>query len=138
MSQTPEPVTDLLPVQTLGNIKENKSSKREKKKDQIVNYVVNDVKKIPNLNKVNLAWIQRACELIENMVKKKDKIDKWSIMVKIFNTLFAGASPTDMDVLKSHVEHMLDNKLIKKVARHIMAYSFVRKVFISNFLFRGV
>lgn len=138
MNQNVQPVTDLLPIHTLENVKENKTSKREKKKDQIVQYIVRDVKQIPNLCKTNIAWIQRACELIENMVKKKDKIDKWDIIVNVFHVLFPNMPPMDIDLLREMVCHLLDNKLIKKVATSVKLYSFMRKVVISNCLFRQI
>ena len=77
MSQIVDLETDLIPLHRVENVRENKTSKREKRKAQIVNYVVKDVRKLPNLSKFSLTWIQRACDLIENIVKKKNKIDKW-------------------------------------------------------------
>lgn len=135
MSQ-PVVATDLLPVYTLDNVKENRTSKREKKKEQIINYIVSDLKGNPVLSKNDVASIARACQLIENMVKKKDKIDKLELVVTIFSKIFVGLQPQEIDVIKGAVQFVLDSKLIRKVTTYVKLYSYVRKVIINNCLFR--
>jgi hypothetical protein len=137
MNPPVEQDNNLLHLHTVENVKENKTSKREKKKAQIVSYIVNDIKKIPNISKTSICWIQRTCDLIENMVKKKDKIDKWLLIVKVFQLLFPNNSPADLDALKEIIQHLMDNKLIKKVTKHVKLFSYMKKVIVSNFLFRN-
>lgn len=130
------PITDLLPVHTLENVKENRTSKREKKKEQIINYIVSDLKGNPVLSKNDVASVARACQLIENMVKKKDKIDKLELVVTIFSKIFVGIQPHEIDVIKGIIQFVLDSKLIRKVSTYVKVYSYMRKVIINNCLFR--
>jgi len=136
MSQSEVPKTDLLPVHKLDNLKENKTSKRDRKKEQIVAFVVKDLKNNPNLSRTDFACIAQACQLIENFVKKKDKIDKFDLVVRAFCLLFPGLQPAEIEILRRLVQTVLDSKLVKKIGKHIEFYSYVKKVFISNFLFR--
>jgi len=136
--QPVETNTELLPVHILSNVKENRTSKREKKKQQIINYIVEDLKKNPILSKNDVASVSRACQLIENMVKKKDKIDKLELVISIFNKIFMHLQPAEVDVIKNVVQFVLDSKLIHKVRMSVKVYSYVRKVVINNCLFRDV
>jgi hypothetical protein len=136
MNPPVEPNTELLPVQTLQCVKENPTSKREKKKRQIINYIVEDLQKNPILSKNDVASVARACQLVENMVKKKDKIDKLDLVVSIFNKIFQHLQPAEIDVIKACVQFVLDSKLIHKVKLSVQVYSYLRKVVIHNCLFR--
>jgi hypothetical protein len=136
MSQPTASATDLLPMHIVENVKENPTSKREKKIEQIVNYIVTDLKGNSKLSKNNYGSISRACQLIENLVKKKDKIDKLELVVTVFGKLFPGLSATDIILIKDAVHFVLDSKLIKKVSSRKQLYSYLRKVIISNCLFR--
>jgi len=136
--QPVETNTELLPVHILSNVKENRTSKREKKKQQIINYIVEDLKKNPILSKNDVASVSRACQLIENMVKKKDKIDKLELVISIFSKIFMHLQPAEVDVIKNVVQFVLDSKLIHKVRMSVKVYSYVRKVVINNCLFRDV
>lgn len=136
MSQPIVPSTDLLPVHVIANVKENKTSKREKKKQQIITYVMKDLQDNPILSKNDVASIARACQLIENLVKKKDKIDKLELVLTIFNKIFQHLQPVEIDAIKSGVQFVLDSKLIKKVSTYRHVYSYARKVVINNCLFR--
>lgn len=138
MSTVEQPKTDLLPLEKLANVKENKTSKREKKKEQIIVYVVNNLKSNPSLSRNDVASVSNACQLVENIVKKKDKIDKLELVLQIFSRLFLNAplQPNEIEWFKNTVNHLLDSKQIKRIAKHIEFYSYVKKVFISNFLFR--
>ena len=135
MSQ-PAETNELLPIHILANVKENRTSKREKKKNQIINYIVDDLKKNPILSKNDVASVSRACQLVENMVKKKDKIDKLELIVSIFNKIFMHLQPAEIEVIKSCVQFVLDSKLIHKVRLYVKVYSYVRRVVVNNCLFR--
>lgn len=136
MSQVIEPKTDLLPMHVLQNVKENRTSKREKKKQQIVNYIVEDLKHKPTVGKGDVASVTHACQLVENMVKKKDKIDKLELVIMVFSKIFQHLQPAEIDLIKGFVQFALDSKLVKRVSTYAQTYYFVRKVIINNFLFR--
>lgn len=120
----------------IANVKENKAFKKERKKQQIIDSVVTDLKKNPARSKTDISCIVRCCSLIENLVKKKYKIDKFDIVIKVFTVLFGALTEVDTKQLAKSVESILDCKLIKKVGIPKEIYSYAKKVFINNFLFR--
>jgi len=130
------PQTDLIPVYKLENVKENRTSKRAKKKNQIIQFVVDDLKGNPNLSKSDVACVSRACQLVENMVKKKDKIDKLELVILIFTQIFQHLQPVEIDAIKAIVQFVLDSKLIRKVSKFVELYSYARKVVVNNCLFQ--
>ena len=118
------------------NVNENKAFKRERIKQNIIDIVRFEIDKNPNRHKNDISCIIRACELIENLVKKKYNIDKFDIILKVFNALFGVLQPADIEQLKKAVDAVLACKLIKKVCYRKNIYSYIKKVFIHNFLFR--
>ena len=52
---------------------------------------------------------------IENVVDKKDKIDKTELAVKIFTTLFDSCSQDEVRIYLTIIEFLLDRKQIKKI-----------------------
>ena len=125
---------DLIPVHVIELVKKKHTFKRKEKVKQIINYIVKDLQKNETINKNDLGAIRRCCELIENMVKKKDKIDKFDIVVKVF-TILCAYPVAEIPILKNNVQELLDNKAIKKVKNITKVYSYIRRVIVSNFFF---
>jgi hypothetical protein len=80
--------TDLLPMSKLTNMKENKTSKRERKKQQITNHVYNKLLGRSDLAANSVATITDVCQNVENAVRKKDKIDKIDVVIAIMCKFF--------------------------------------------------
>jgi hypothetical protein len=118
------------------NVKENKAFRKQRKRKEIIDIIVNELKKNPNRSKNDVSCIIRCCDLIENLVKKKYKMDKFDILLNVFIILFGAIQGTELEVLKNAVEAVLDCKLIKKVPRYRELYSYAKNVFSHNFLFR--
>jgi hypothetical protein len=74
------------------------------------------VKALPNYIELRLnpEIILLACNLIENSVGKKDKIQKKEIVVKILSGIF-NYSPADKKGVEDTVEFLHANKRIKRV-----------------------
>lgn len=126
--------TDLIPVHVVELVKKKHSDKRQAKVKQIVNYIVKDLQKNDIITKNDLGAIIRCCELIENMCKHSDKINKLEIVYKVFSIVCA-YPPAEHHILKNIVQELLDRNAIKKVKYSYQVYSYVKKVIVSNFFF---
>jgi hypothetical protein len=63
----------------------------------------------------NATWfLEYVMTVIENMVKKKLKVDKYEIVRQLFVKLFE-ICVTEQIILKQNVDHFLKKKIIKKV-----------------------
>lgn len=127
--------TDLIPT-AASLVKKKNGFKRGVKVKQIVDYIVNDIRQLPSIVLENLEILKRVCNLIENCVKKKDKINKLDIVYDVYRILFPHISQVGFDVLKSQVQTLLDSKIIKKVpySKRVLSflYRFLSSSFVSN------
>ena len=83
----------------------------------ISQYVISAVqKKYPNYKdmKMNISLLEYVCNLVENYFKKKVKIDKGQLVVNILQLLF-DITPQEEEIIKSNIQYLLSNGLIKKV-----------------------
>jgi hypothetical protein len=55
------------------------------------------------------------CNQIENVVFKKDKINKKEMVITIYKSIFGDAS-IDLDFLERGIEYLIDNKKIRKLS----------------------
>jgi translation initiation factor 2 beta subunit (eIF-2beta)/eIF-5 len=62
------------PEKQITPVPQNKSFARNVKKQKIINYLVNELKQLDSLDKNDVALLLRACEIIENKIKKKLQI----------------------------------------------------------------
>lgn len=127
--------TDLIQPEVVSLVKKKHTFKRVEKIKQITNFIVKDLQKLEVIRINDIGTVQRCCELIENMVKKKDKIDKFEVICKVF-TILCNLQQSEIPNLKNTVQFLLDSKSIRKVRFYRKIYSYARKVFVSNFLFR--
>ena len=132
-----EPPSDLLPSYVNELVPKVHSVRKDCKSKQLVDYIVSDIKKIPNIaqKKNDIVIIQRICTLIENCVEKKDKINKLDLAVQICNLVFGQLTPDEINVLKNGINFLCDSKGIMKISYISRAYNYVSKVISSNFLF---
>ena len=127
--------TDLIPLHVVKLVKKKNTFKRNQKVNQIVQFIVADLKKNNNvIIKNDLGAIKRCCEIIENAVKKKDNIDKFDIVVKVFQ-IVCNYALDEIPLLKNIVQELLDSRAIKKVKNSYRFYNYCRQVIISNFFF---
>lgn len=132
MSNSEVVKVDLVPS-SVSLVKRKHGFKRGVRIKQIVDYIVNDLRQFPNLVISNLEILSRACNLIENSIRKKDGVGKFEVLVDVYKILFVGIAQHDFDLLKSQVQSLLDNKVIKRIpySKRIIKYSFR---FLSSFL----
>jgi hypothetical protein len=122
----------------ISNIKENKTYKSSVKRAEIIRKIVTDLQRAGGkIDKNDQGVICRACILIENLVKKKYHLVKFDILIDILKEVTGvNLTPADVEVIRRVVQFCLDSKLVKKVGVSVRVFSYVRNVFIHNFLFR--
>jgi len=108
---------------------------KDVKYKQIVDHIVHDLKQIPNFHKrrFDSEFILRACNFIENLITKKDKMNKLELLVDVFVQIF-NINDDEIKTLQSTVSFLCDRKLIKKISRIKWVRKFVVKV-VSRQLF---
>lgn len=124
--------SDLVPS-SISLVKRKHGFKRGVRIKQIVDYIVSDLRQFPNLVVSNLEILSRACNLIENCIRKKDGIGKFEVLVDVYKILFVGISQVEFDLLKNQVQSLIDNKVIKKIpfSKRMIKYSLL---FLSSFI----
>jgi hypothetical protein len=78
--------------------------------------IVDEIKKIPNVLglKMNSEMTALVCTLVENCVQKDHKIDKKKLVTQVLSLVFTLTQPEVLQI-RSQIEFLLDNKLIKKL-----------------------
>jgi hypothetical protein len=134
MSIAPLTNTSLIDTSVVDYISHKNSTKKNMKSQQLVDFIVSDLKQIPNILtlKNDLETILRICKIIENVVLKKDGINKIDIIIKVFSLIFNNGNelpPNDTLTLKSHVTFLLNTgditkiKNVKKITKYV--YNFI-------------
>jgi hypothetical protein len=102
---------------TTNYITPKNSLQRNQKQLKIIKALTIEFSKLENkmlLNK-DIETLRYLCSLLEDAVKKKDKIDKESCIIEVYKQVF-GESNVDIDFIKRGIEFLLDNKKIKKLS----------------------
>jgi len=128
--------TDLIPTHLTALVKKQHTFKKDVKLKQTVDFIVADVSQNPKRSKNDVGCIARVCTLIENIIKKKDNIDKFEVVKQVFNILFGNLTQPEIDQLKNIVQFLLDSDMISKLPYSTLITSYLKKVISNNFLFR--
>lgn len=114
----------------------------KEKRDKILTTIVQEVQKYTTKNyftgKQDVRLIRFVCLLIENLVKKKHKLDKLELFRDVFISIFPDITNDDLTYNCQIVEDLLTNRQIKKYpvlkyALHL-AYEFIKDNTKSFFL----
>lgn len=127
--------SNLLPSYLNELVDVKKGFKRDLKAKQILDFVVQDINKNPKKAKLCNNCILRVIGLIENCVEKKDGINKLDLAIDIMKAIFGAYQPVELDSLKSTIQFLLDNKLVKKIKYRKRVCNYFSKVVNSNFFF---
>lgn len=80
-------------------IKPNNALDKYIKKDQVTQTIINEVKKISHLTKPTSAdFLQFVASLLENLVVKRDKIDKKELFINILRITFPQITSEEIDL----------------------------------------
>lgn len=82
----------------------------------LINSVVEKVKAIPKyeLLKNDLELVLLVCNVIENIITKKDDVNKKELCTDVMCAIF-NLSQEEIDNIKNHVQFLFDNNRIKKI-----------------------
>lgn len=100
-------------------LKVKNSAKNEILKNEIIDFISNDLKKIPNyLNlKNDIEIIRHICNIIENLIdNNKEKIDKKQLVIDVLCQTFSITKEDEKKALANQIQFLFDNKFIKKIS----------------------
>lgn len=82
----------------------------------LVNVLVTKIKEIPKFEelKLNIELTLLCCNIVENSVKKKTKVDKEKLVVESLTQIFT-LTEDEQKTIKNHIEFLHTNKRIIKV-----------------------
>ena len=74
------------------------------------------IKGLPNYTELRLnpEMILLCCNVVENAVSKKDKVEKKELVVRVLGSIF-NYSAADKKTCEEHIEFLHSNKRIKKI-----------------------
>jgi hypothetical protein len=78
--------------------------------DRLVELKLNDIK-----YKNDNEFLNLVCNLIEHLIKKKDKISKKDLVLIIFQEMF-NINEEEKVIISNNIEYLFNNKNIKKVS----------------------
>ena len=124
--------------QKLKHLSINNSGKSTILKNEIIDFILKDIQKIPNsqILKNDVEVLLHICNLIENLISKnKQKIDKKQLVIDIMSQVFYLNSDVEKDAVAKQIQFLFDNKLITKVT----TYKQVIKKFVAvaNFILKS-
>jgi len=107
------------------------------KRDNILNEIVTEVKKIVHLTYPTcIELIEYIGTLIENLVIKRDAIDKKQIFIDILKIVFPSITDEEINISVQAIEYLLNTKAIKKIPLLKYALHLSREL-IGSFLKKG-
>jgi len=82
----------------------------------LVNVLVTKIKEIPKFEelKLNIELTLLCCNIVENSVKKKTKVDKEKLVVESLTQIFT-LTEDEQKTIKNHIEFLHTNKRIVKI-----------------------
>jgi len=108
---------------------------RNLKRDSIKQSVVDKASKFPayKTHKEDLEFLCLICNEVEELVKKKYRIDKKDLVCNICEMLFA-STPAEKVQIEKHINYLHDNKMIQKSPFLRKTYRIVKRWFEKKFL----
>jgi hypothetical protein len=91
---------------------------RETKKQQLLVEILGKLEKISCVvaKKNDLEFILLVCNIVENVVVKKDRINKKEFVMDIFSMMYNNElTEPDKQTINSHIEFLWENKKIEKI-----------------------
>jgi hypothetical protein len=85
--------------------------------DKIKQEIVNEIIKVKHLviSPTMIEFVHYISTLIENIVVKKDNINKATLFVDIIKSIFPNVTEDEISICKSIVNYLLDSNQIKKI-----------------------
>jgi hypothetical protein len=98
-------------------VKTQNSLRCEQKKSKIKNLIIDKVKEFENLEtyKLNSEFLTFICNIVENIVKKKYKINKKEIVIEVYDKIFTNITYEEKLQICKNIDFIFDNNLITKI-----------------------
>ena len=125
-----------LKLDSLPKIKLSHTVKTSILSSQIIEYIVNEIKLIPNYETLSqdLHLLTHICNMIENLQRSDSspKLEKKEIFLEIIKHLFPNLSTENHIFLNNFVDFICSNGLVKRVSNFSRVYSSIKKNLSSN------
>ena len=125
-----------LKLNNLPQLKLSHTAKTTILSNQIIQFIVEEIKKIPHYETMNndLHLFLFICNCIENLQRSdlSPKLIKKDIFLEIVKQLFPSISTENLMFLDNFVDFMCSNGLVNKVSYFSYVYSCVKKNFSGN------
>ena len=110
------------------------SLQQSSKFQEISDKILSRVKDIPNLSehRTNNELIALVCNLIENLVKKKYNLNKLELLLFTFKRALPDLTIEEEQIIKSAVEFLHVNKLIKKISTTLQINQYIKNFFLKS------
>ena len=132
--QLPSSISSSLNQLKLGNLPQLKMSKTAKTTiltQQIIEFIVNEVKVIPNFQTMStdLHLMHHICNVIENLERKdlEPKLDKKALFLDIVKQLFPDLNTNQLSFLDNFADFICASNLIAKVTTMQKVHQLVKK-----------
>jgi hypothetical protein len=130
----PSSISSSLNQLKLGNLPQLKMSKTAKTTiltQQIIEFIVNEVKVIPNFQTMStdLHLMHHICNVIENLERKdlEPKLDKKALFLDIVKQLFTDLNTNQLSFLDNFADFICASNLIAKVTTMQKVHQLVKK-----------
>ena len=112
-------------------VKTQNTLRTDEKKTKIKNLIVSRAKEFELISqyKLNNEFLTLICNLVENNVKKKYKIDKKALVLEIYSILYPNITTEEQIQLVSNIAFIFDNNLISKIPLSKQIIEFVKNWF---------
>lgn len=125
-----------LKLDNLPKIKLSHTIKTSILSSQIIEYIVNEIKLIPNYETLSsdLHLLTHICNMIENLQRSdlSPKLDKKEIFLEIIKQLFPELTTENHIFISNFVDFICSNNLVKRVSNFSKVYSVLKKNLSSN------
>jgi hypothetical protein len=125
-----------LKIDSLPKLKLSNTAKTTILSNQIVEFLVSEIKKIPSYETMSqdLHLFLYIANCIENLEKNElnPKLDKKDIFLQIIKLLFPDLNTQQLQLIDSFVDFICSNGLVKKISNFSYAYSYIKKNLSSN------
>jgi hypothetical protein len=108
---------------------------RLSKEDEIFSLIVTLTKKVaPLVNDPKLPdLVEYIANLVENFVRKGDKIDPNTLIIRIYREIYPTISDTDINHILVVIQHLRDNHLIKRIPIYKKVWYYASNFFLRQF-----
>jgi len=125
-----------LKVDNLPKIKLSHTIKTSILSAQIIEYIVNEIKLIPNFDTLSndLHLLTHICNMIENLQRSdlSPKLNKKEVFLDIVKHLFPNLTVENQVFIDNFVDFIVSNGLVKKISNFSNVYNYIKKNLSSN------